>query len=62
MGEIYTLAKRVIIWLGPGLPKEEDLLRHARIGGRLYHVRGLPAEEILPGQRTRKWVSKVISE
>ncbi|UPK98931.1 hypothetical protein LCI18_009866 [Fusarium solani-melongenae] len=62
MGEIYTLAKRVIIWLGPGLPKDEDLLRHARIGGRLYHARGLPAEEILPGQRTRKWVSKVITE
>ncbi|KAK7421164.1 hypothetical protein QQX98_002293, partial [Neonectria punicea] len=62
MGEIYTTAKRVVIWLGPGLPGDEDLLRHARIGGRLYHVRGLPTERILPGQRTRKWVSKVITE
>ncbi|KAH6977365.1 heterokaryon incompatibility protein-domain-containing protein [Ilyonectria sp. MPI-CAGE-AT-0026] len=62
MGEIYTTAKSVIIWLGSGQPKDEDLLRHARIGGRLYHVRGLETEQILPGQRTRKWVSKFISD
>ncbi|KAH7177111.1 heterokaryon incompatibility protein-domain-containing protein, partial [Dactylonectria macrodidyma] len=62
MGEIYAMAKTVIIWLGPGHPEDEDLLRHARIGGRLYHVRGLATEEIIPGQRTRKWISKVISE
>ncbi len=62
MGEIYTTARKVIIWLGPSEAKDEALLRLARLGGRLYQVRGMPADKILPHQRTRKWVSKIISE
>lgn len=62
MGEIYTRAQRVVIWLGPGQTRDEDLFRHARIGGRLYHVRGLPPDEILTSQRIRKWVSKLMSK
>lgn len=61
MGEIYTAAKKVIIWLGPCVAKDEDLLRLARWRPALPG-QGLPADKIIPNQRARKWLSKVISE
>lgn len=40
MGGIYSLARNVIIWLGPGFPGDEQLLRRAKIGGKVYQGRG----------------------
>ena len=60
MNEIYTLATKVVIWLGVGSPEEESLLRHARIGGGLHHTRGRPKEKVIPAGRRREWVSKIV--
>jgi hypothetical protein len=62
MGDIYALASQVVVWLGQGVPEDEALLRRARIGGRLCYVRGVPDNETLFSPRTRKWVSKAMSE
>uniref|UniRef100_A0A0B7KR48 Heterokaryon incompatibility domain-containing protein n=1 Tax=Bionectria ochroleuca TaxID=29856 RepID=A0A0B7KR48_BIOOC len=40
MGEIYARAERVIIWLGLGVPDDEELFRKARRRGRVSHSRG----------------------
>jgi hypothetical protein len=59
MGRVYNLAKRVIAWLGPGLPGDEAMLVKARIGGWAYSLRDAPGPVLLP-ENHKNWASKAI--
>ena len=48
MGRVYNLAKRVIAWLGVGLPGDEAMLVKVRVGGWAYSLRDPPGRSCFP--------------
>lgn len=61
MGELYHLATRAIIWLGPGLTGDVRTMKRASITGRMFSARVTPGQALLSEDK-KPWVAKLIGE
>lgn len=60
MGDVYRLATRAVIWLGPGLPGDSGTLVRARMTGRMVYTRHTPGRPVL-SEVQKSWAAKVMS-